>query len=325
MAVIGHFDSLSEAIKLTNNILLEGIVDEVYKDGGIWPMLPIMQLDGLNYTYLREVEPSAGDFIAIGEEIGSDADQTFTSVEASLKRYVKQYDLDQFIRDNYRNVNDAEVIALNAVRKGVQLGLEDNLIYGDDSVDTDGFDGLHAMVAANSGQVISEGSSSTGAALNLHNLFVLVDLVRPRPDYLIMNRNIQRRLSEIALSGTTSFPVQFSMVDLPSGMGRRMLTWDGIPIIVSDFITQTETISSGTYASKTGGATTSIFACRFGDIPSGGVCMLHGSKILDLVRIDNLEDKDATRYRLMTYAAPALGSTKALAVIDGITDVAVAA
>lgn len=324
MAVIGYWDSLSEAVKLTNNILLEGLVQEVYKEGGLWPMLPVMQLDGLEFTYNREVEPTAGDFLAIGEETQSSADETYTQVSASLRRYYKQWDLDDFITQNYKNVNDAKMIALDQVRKGVQLGLEDQLIYGDDSVDTDSFDGLHAIVAANTAMVIEEGSASAGTALNITNMYNLQDLIRPAPELFMMNRNMRNRFSQLALGGSTSIPLM--TIDVQWGdIGRKVLSWDSIPFLVSDFITQTESVSTTTYSAKTGGATTTIFGLRKGRIENGGLCMLMGSKMLDLLEIPALENKDAARYRLTTYAAPALGSTKALGAITGITNVAIAA
>lgn len=324
MAVIGYFDSLGEAVKLTNNILLAGIVQEIYKEGGIWPTLPVMQLDGLEFTYNREVEPTAGDFVGIGEDLQSSADETYTQVSASLKRYYKQYDLDDFISQNYKNVNDAKTIAITAVRKGVQLGLEDSLYYGDSSVDTDSFDGLHVLAAATSGQVIEEGTGSAGTALNISHMYDLMDLVRPRADTLVMNRNIRNRMSQLNYSGTTSFPVMWTEAD-PLNPGQRILSWDGVPITMSDFLLQTEAVTTTSYSGKTGGATTSIFAYRKSRIEEGGVCMLMGSKMLDLLEIPALENKDAARYRLMTYASPALGSTRGLAVITGITNVALVA
>jgi hypothetical protein len=323
MAVIGTFDSLTEAGRLQQSELVPGIIQEIYNQGGLWSKVPITQLDSKSLLYNREVNPTGGQFLDIGEEIASDADLTFTPVEVSLKRYIKQHDLDRFILDTYRNPIELETQAIQVISKGVSQGLEHELIYGDTSTNAKAFDGLHEIVEDTAGQNIHQGSGSTGAALSLANLALLVDLVKPAPDELVMPFAIQNRLSSLAYGGTTSYPVVNAAVDPQSGLGRRITYWNDIPVTRSDYMLMTETISSGAYALPTGGATGTIFAIRYGSIPEGGFTILMGSPLMDAIKIENLEDKDANRYRLRTYAAPALGSTKALAAIDGITNVAV--
>lgn len=320
MAVIGMWDSLAEAAKITQSVLLSGIVQEVYNIGQLWPKMPVKQLDGYSLLYNREVLPGEGSFVDIGEEIASDADLTYTRVEVFLKRYIKQNDLDQFIADTYTDHNDPEAMALMQVSKGVTEGLESQLIYSSSTTNAKAFDSLHTLVA--SGQVIHMGTTSTGAALSLAALDQLLDLVRPNADFILMNRNIWRRLSAAARGGTTSFPIIWTTTDMVTGLGRRVAYYGGVEIIVSDYITQTETIATSAYSAKTGSNTTTVFAGRFGQIEDGGLGILMGSPLMRPARIPVLEDKDAARYRLVTYAAPALGSTKALAAIDGITDVA---
>jgi hypothetical protein len=323
MTVIGTFDSLAEAAKLTMSVLLPGIVKEVYNIGQLWPRMPIAQLDGYSMKYNREVLPSEGQFLGIGDEIQSDADVAFTQVEVFLKRYIKQRDIDKFIIKTWANVNDIDAQAIMEVTRGVTEGLESQLVYSSSTTNTNAFDSLHTLVT--SGQTLHQGSGTTGAALSLNNLDKLIDLVRPRPDWILMNRNLWRRLSQVARGGTTSFPLVWGEVDMENGMGRRALYYDGVEIIPSDYITQTETIASAAFALKVGGATSTIFAGRFGQLTEGGLCMLMGNPLLEPLKIDSLENKDASRYRMVTYAAPALGSTKALACIDGITDVAMVA
>lgn len=325
MAVIGTFSSLTEAGRLQQSELVPGIIQEIYNQGGIWPELPVMQLDSKSLLYNREVSPSGGNFIDIGEEIPSDADLTFTPIEVSLKRYVKQHDLDRFILQTYKNPIDLEAQAIQVISKGVQMGLEDNLIYGDNSANSKAFDGIHEILEDTSGQNIHQGSNTTGAALSLANVHALIDKVKPRPDMLVMPFAIMNRLSMMSYGGTTSYPVVQSPIDPQSGLGRRIAYFDDIPITRSDYMLMTETIASAAYALPTGGATGSIFAIRRGSIPEGGLCILMGNPLMEAIKIENLEDKDANRYRLITYAAPALGSTKALAGIDGITNAAVTA
>ena len=78
------------------------------------------------------------------------------------------------------------------------------------------------------------------------------------------------------------------------------------------------------YTAKTGGATSSIFALRFGE--ADGFAMGYGGPSpIQLETIGTLETKDATRYRVKSYCTPLLFSTLAVARLDGITDVAAVA
>lgn len=325
MAVIGSFSSLAEAAKITQSRLQSGIVKEIYKEGALIPRLPVEMLDGYSLQYDREVQASGGSFVDIGEDIPSDADITYTQVEVFLKRYIKQRDMDEFIADTWTNINDPKAQAMARTIDDFVYGLESELIYSNNTTISKTFNGLHALVA--SGQMIHEGSGTTGSGLNLTNLDALIDKVRPRPDFLLINRDYARRLSQMARSGTTSFPLVWATVDMERGLGKRVLYWNDVPFVTTDYITLTETIASDAYSAKTGGATTSIFAVRTGSIIKGGLCLLTGGgkQIFKAVEIGTLENKDASRYRIKSYMAPALGSTKSLAVIDGITDVAIAA
>src|SRR3990167_7645325 len=127
MTIVGTFDSLTEAGRLQQSELIPGIIQEIYNQGGLWPELPVMMLDSKSLLYNREVNPSGGQFLDIGEEIASDADLTSTPIEVSLKRYIKQHDLDRFILDTYKNPIELEAQAIQIISKGVQQGLEDNL------------------------------------------------------------------------------------------------------------------------------------------------------------------------------------------------------
>lgn len=323
MPIIGSYSSLTEAAKITQSKLLSGIVKEVYRVGEILPRFPIEQVNSYSLQYNREVEASGGHFVAIGADIPSDADITYTQVEVFLKRYIKQRDLDHFLADTWTNINDPEAQAMQRTVADLMAGLESELIYSNNTADSETFNGLHSLVA--SGQQLHQGSGTTGAALSLINLDALTDLVRPKADFLLINRALYRRLGQMARSGTTSFPLVWSMSDATNGGFNRVLYWNDVEIIPTEYITLTETIASGAYALKVGGATTTIFAGRWGNILAGGLCLLMGSPLFDPVKIADLENKDASRFRIKSYIAPALGSTKALASLDGITNVAVVA
>jgi hypothetical protein len=97
--------------------------------------------------------------------------------------------------------------------------------------------------------------------------------------------------------------------------GRRLMYYDGIPVLESDFLLDTETIASGAYSASTGGASTSVFAVKSGEgllagLTNGGI---------QVENVGALETKDARRWRCKWYVALALFSSVALARIDGIS------
>src|SRR5690606_20008940 len=83
---------------------------------------------------------------------------------------------------------------------------EDELIYGDTDDDAKGFDGLHVLTP--SGQKVSMGSGTSGAALSLKKLDEMIDKIRPgKPDFLLMTRRTRRGISAYARALTS--PVAF--------------------------------------------------------------------------------------------------------------------
>jgi len=97
--------------------------------------------------------------------------------------------------------------------------------------------------------------------------------------------------------------------------------WNEIPILISDYIVQTEAIDSNDYLSKLNGATSSVFAVRFGE-GDGMVGIQNGG--IETQVWEKLETKDASRTRIRWYVGVALYTVQAVACIDGVTDAAMA-
>jgi hypothetical protein len=174
--------------------------------------------------------------------------------------------------------------------------------------------------------VVAEGSSATGSGLSLQNLDQMHALIKPgRPDALIMNRTMLRRLSAPYIAN-----VQFNITK--DSLGDFLPDYSGIPIAVTDFITQTETISGSTFSAKTGGATTSIFAVKFGRgagthvgsdrvFNNDGVLGVQGGG-MRVFPPHQMEKKSGWSIIVEWYVTVILGSQLSLARIDGITDAA---
>jgi len=91
--------------------------------------------------------------------------------------------------------------------------------------------------------------------------------------------------------------------------GQQVEVYDGIPIVVDDFVPDTE-------AQVTGTNTSSIWALKFGQ-GMGLMGLEHGG--ITIERVGELEQKDATRHRIKWYCGLALFSRLGTARLSGIT------
>lgn len=317
--IVGHYDSLTEVQKIVDDVLLAGVIEEIIEEGGLIPRLPLTLLSGKSYNYNREVTLPSGEWISMYDTITSSTGVTYSEVSVTLKILVEQSQLANFIAETYTNPIEPARQALKEAQKGYTRTLEDMIIYGNNTSNAKEPDGLHALV--DSGMQLNQGSAATGAALSLDNLDQLIDLVRGGPpDLLLMSRAIFRRINQIGRMGSTNFPLMW-IEEKKDGIARRFLSYMDIPMLRSDYMLMTETISGGAYSAKTGGATGSIFAVKFGH-PRGFYGLI-GDELMKVIHWDHLENQDVMQFRLRSYFAMALGSTKSLARLDGIRDLAV--
>ena len=332
MPIVAHWTTLTEIEKLTESELLAGVIQETYEEGQLLKVIPATGISGKSLKWNREKTLPGGDFYDIGDSLDLKSDVDYDSVEFTLKRIIRQDQIDEFVAKTYNNLNDYKAVLLKGLVRGVARTAETKLLYGDASGKPKEFDGLHQLVTA--GQAIDGGQT----ALSLKDLRDLVDLVRPRPDILLMNKALANRIDFAAQFGVTSADVntihQTGMTSFGQNeFGSRVTLFDGIPIVRSDYMTKEEentgVIGTAPRVSDTTKAQYSILALRFGAIDEGGVSLLVGADTAttpDFFKIrefEALEDYDAGGIRLRAYMAIANGSTKSVAGLYDVTDAAV--
>lgn len=304
--------TLAEASKYATNQVLSGVVETIVKEAPILSLLPFMEVNGNALQYNRENAMSSVAWYDPGDT-WTEGTNTVTQVTAALKILGGDADTDQFLARSRSSFADLEAETIIGKSKAMAHQFENDLIYGDTAVNAKQFDGIHKLLNGLSGQQIHAGSGTTGAAGTLSNLDALIDLIRPgKPDCLVMSRRTRRGISALRRS---QGHVLDSEVNL---FGTRVSFYDGIPIFVNDFISDVEAIASGSFSASTGGATSSIFALKFGleglqGIESGGI---------SVEPIGALETKDAHRNRVKWYVSLALFATLGIARYDGITSAA---
>ena len=305
--------TLVEASKLSTDVLLKGVIETIITESQLLQHLPFIDIVGNGLTYNRESTLPAAGFYSVGDT-WVESTPTFTQHTATLAILGGDADVDEFLRQTRSNVQNLKSIVTEMKSKAVSRKFDDTFIYGNTSSDSKSFDGVHALVASGATHQVHAVTSAAGAAGSIIKLKKLTRLVLPGdPDFLIMNRTTLDNLSDYAERNES--PIRFVKGDF----GKPVATFKGLRIITSDWILQTElNDSNGLFTAKTGGSTTTIFACKFGEGNLVG-CQNGGVNTKDL---GDLETKDATRTRIKWYCSTALFSELALARYDGITDAA---
>lgn len=304
--------TLAEAAELSNDVLLQGVIETIIKES---PMLGLVPFDldvvGNAVSYNRETTAPAAGTHAVGGTWQESAPEV-TQVSAALKIYGGDADVDQYLATTRSNVNDLQGEVIEQKAKALAHLVEEGFIYHSEAADSTQFDGLHRfMEEGPATQTIAMGSSSTPGALELVTLAAMIDAVKPgKPDFLLTTRAVRRGISSYARALTS--PVTYE----PNEFGQRVMFFDGIPLLTSDFMLDTETITNGgaEVTASTGGSGSSIFAVKVGDghlkgISNGGI---------QVEPVGALETKDARRWRVKWYMALMLGGTLSVARLAGI-------
>ena len=303
--------TLAEASKLSNDVLLQGVVETIVKDSPILRHLPFIEIVGNGLTYNQEKTLPSIDFYDVGDS-WDESTPTFEQITANLKIMGGDADVDNFLKATRSNVQDLETAVIELKAKALQDKFEDTFIYGDSSVNAKQFDGPRTLVdtATASDQVIAMGA--TGATLTLSKLDELVDAVKGgKPDMLLMSRRTRRKINALgrAVGG---------MMDTDRDTwGNFIQLWDGIPIGVNDWILDTHVLVDGLETATTGGTCSTIYAIQFGE---GGLCGLTSPGFLQAEPIGSLENKDASRTRVKWYVSLALFSAIKAAALIGVQD-----
>jgi HK97 family phage major capsid protein len=289
----------TEAAKLSNDLLLRGVIETIVKESSVLSYLPFMQVTGTSVTYNREASMPGAAFYQPGDT-WAEATPTFSQHTAQLSILGGDADVDNFLQATYADANDieAEVIANRA--KAVAHAFSDSFFNGDIAANAKSFDGLHKLIPA--GQTVTAGTN--GAALTLAMLDELIDRVQPgRPDLLLMSKRTRRKLKD--LRRTSGFVLETGI----NQFGQQVEYYDGIPLVVDDFIKDDQALGTGTNLS-------SIYAVRFGQ-GSGVMGLEHGGVAIE--HVGELETKDATRTRLKWYCGLALFNELGAAKLEGIS------
>ena len=303
--------TLEEASKLSNDMLLQGVVETIVKDSPILKELPFIEIVGNGLTYNQEKTLPTIDFYEVGDT-WAESTPTFEQETANLKIMGGDADVDNFLKATRSNLQDLEGAIVELKAKALRDKFEETFVYGDATANPKQFDGLRKLIDTEtaSDQVIAAGAS--GATLALSMLDELIDAVKGgKPGMLLMSRRSRRKINALVRAADGMMETDRDK------WGNFIQFWDGIPIGVNDWILDTHVVSGSVETATIDGDCSVIYAVQVGE---GALCGLTATGHLTVEPIGSLETKDATRTRIKWYCSLALFSAIKAAALIGVQD-----
>ncbi|MGH9154566.1 MAG: major capsid protein [Acidimicrobiales bacterium] len=293
--------TLAESAKLELDMLRRGVVEIILDESPMMNWLPFIEVEGNAYKYNRENALATAGFFAVNGT-WTESTTTFTSVTDGLVILGGDADVDNFIQRTRSSHTDQRAVQTMLKAKTVARKWEDALITGDSAVDVNSFDGLRKRFPSTANvQVVTP--AAAGGSLTLSLLDQGIDLVKAgKPDILMMSRRTRRKLKAL-LQATNHY------VESGEEFGKRVMLYDGIPVLTNDFQPDNETADNGS-----GSTFSSVYGVKFGEDAVAG--LTNGG--LEVIDLGNLESKDATRVRLRWYVGLAVHRENAVFRINGL-------
>jgi len=294
------------AESLSNNDLIAGVVEEIIDRDELYALMPFVKTSGKAYVYNREGTLSEGEFIDVNQVVPEGA-STVIEVTTKLRVLAGDVDVDKFLDETMDDTNTQKAIQIAMKAKGLGRKFRRALVNGDNATNPLEFDGINKITAEVGNELEA---SADGGALTLSILDELKDAVPNMPDAYMMRSGTLRALKQLlrAAGGNTAEMFQIE------NFGRSIPAFDGVPIIINDFI-------AGDVAHGSATKTCSIYAVRLNEVD--GLHGLYGgaSAGIRVEELGTVQNKDATRTRLKWYCGLALKSTQSIAAIRGVTNV----
>ncbi len=107
---------MAEAQKLTQDMLVAGVVETVVKESSVLKYLPWMTIVGSGLTYNQETALGTAAFYGVGD-VWTEDTPTFNQRTVMLKIMGGDADVDNFLGRTYANPNDLEATVIPPRRR----------------------------------------------------------------------------------------------------------------------------------------------------------------------------------------------------------------
>ena len=302
--------TLAESAKLSQNMLIAGIIETIVTVDRFYEILPFHEIEGNALQYSRENAMGDVQNLGVGDTITAKAAATFTSVTTGLTTLLGDAEVNNLIQATRSNIQDQKAAQIASKAKNIGQTYRAQLINGTGANDT--ISGLLTLNAA--GQTIAA-AGANGDAMSFEILDALIDKVTDKNgivDYIQMNsRTLRSYFSLLRALGGAGIS---EAVTLPSG--NQVPGYRGVPIFKNDNIPVDQTVGTTNTA-------TSIIAGTLDDgsmqVGIAGLTAM-GDAGVRVTNIGESETKDENITRVKFYNGFALFSELGLAVATGITN-----
>jgi hypothetical protein len=302
--------TLVESAKLTQDLLLAGVIESIVVVDRFYENQPFMEIEGNALSYNRENAMGDVQNLAVGGTITAKAAATFTAVSTSLTTMIGDAEVNGLIQATRSNVTDQKATQILSKAKNIGQTYRNQLINGDGTSNT--VEGLLSLVAG--GQTMT-GATANGDALSFEAIDELMDAVTDKNgevDYVMMNSRTLRSYNGL-LRGLGGAGIG-EVITLPSG--AQVPGYRGTPIFRNDNLP----------VNQTKGATNTCTSMIAGTVDDGsgkiGIAGLTamGEAGIRIADIGEAEAKDENITRIKFYNGLANFSELGLAVYTGITN-----
>lgn len=139
---------LSEAAKLSNDEVVEGIVEDIITEDMWFQYLPFVQINGLSHVFKREQSLGATDWAGIGQDLSGDeyrAGATFETVNVGIQAIIAEIIIDSQIDDQLSDIDSQLQVQISSKAKAMSRFFMNACInYGSNG---------HVFTQANNGRI----------------------------------------------------------------------------------------------------------------------------------------------------------------------------
>lgn len=305
--------TLIEAAKLeTGDVLRSGIIELYAGSSDILGVLPFENIQGNALKYNREANLPGVGFRGVNEAYTASTG-VLNPITEPLVIAGGDLDVDRFIIQTMGAGQRARHEAMKV--RALALSFTRKFLKGDQTSDPREFDGLQTRVVGN--QLIAAGSTANGTPLSLSKLDEAIDQTL-NPTHLIMNKSMARKLTVAARTASVGGNISYTV----DQFGKRVMEYNGLPIITVDLDGDGVSILPFTEAATSGTATaTSIYVVSIGGdgltgLQNGGV------SVRDL---GELQTAPVYRTRVEWFTGLAVFNGRAVTRLWSISDAAITA
>jgi hypothetical protein len=306
--------TLAEAGKLTNDMIVQGVIADIIDVNPMFSVLPFAGYSGQAIVCNRENALGDAGLFAVDAAITAKAAATFTQYTFTSTKLIGDVEMDGLVQAQNASAGvDQLAIEIGSKAKSIARLFQTGMATGDGI--SPNMNSLHSMV--DSGQYTT---ASAGQALSFALLDEMLDLVLSKDgetDWIMMPARTMRSY-KVLLRALGGVPGDW-VINLPDG--RTTIGYESIPVFKNTFLSVVETANG---AALGGGALTSVWAGNWDDgSQKVGVSAIHPESVpggIQVESIGKMEAKDNSVVRVKQYANFASFNRKGIARLPSINN-----